>query len=74
MVGKKTNRTVNPKLRKLTTTPKEQDEQFYSIRIEFTDKGLGISTDGNGFNPYEILGFLELVKSNILKSLEKKNG
>lgn len=75
MIDRKINRTLNPKLNKIAgSTHKGQEERFYLLRIDFTDKGLAISTDGNGFNPYEILGFLELIKSNILKSLVQQNG
>jgi len=49
------------------------NKRFYELRIEFVEsEGLKICTNGDGFNAYEILGFLELVKTNVVKSLEKQ--
>jgi hypothetical protein len=74
MVERKKSRAINLNAKRSSDNGKSEDlKRFYELRIEFVEsEGLKICTNGDGFNAYEILGFLELVKTNVVKSLEKQ--
>lgn len=51
----------------------KKPEKFYKLEITTTVNGeLQVQESSNGFNPYEIVGFLEAIQQNIVNN--KKSG
>lgn len=46
----------------------------FGLNVELNNKGqLMINQGGEGFNDYEIIGFLETIKSSMLKQIVERN-
>jgi len=47
-------------------TAKFGKSNYFKLDVSMNNQGqIDVSTDVNGFNPYEIIGLLEIVKQNI---------
>lgn len=52
-------------------TAKFGSPNFFRLNIVTDKKGqIQVTTDVNGFNPYELVGLLEVVKQNIQQSIK----
>ena len=52
-------------------TAKFGKSNYFKLDVSMNNQGqIDVSTDVNGFNPYEIIGLLEVIKDNIKNQIK----